>query len=143
MLSGILNGIDTEVWNPEDRSAEFAVAASVDRTRRDRAPNKAALQHRFGLAPDADAPSVRASISRMAWQKGLDLLAEAMPALLARGAQLAVLGTGDRRAGTALTRSRPTTRQVGCIIGYDEDVAHLIQAGADAVLVPRASSRAA
>ena len=69
----------------------------------DRKPNKAALQQRFGLAPDADA-LLFAVISRMAWQKGLDLLADAVPALVARGAQLAVLGTGDPELGATASR---------------------------------------
>jgi starch synthase len=76
-------------------------------------------------------------ISRMAWQKGLDLLAAATPTLLARGAQLAVLGTGDpelEQRFTALAHDNPG--QVGCILGHDEDLAHLMQAGADAILVP-------
>ena len=76
-------------------------------------------------------------ISRLAWQKGLDLLADAVPALVARGAQLAVLGTGDPELEQRLTALAQAHRgQVGCIIGYDEDLAHLIQAGADAILVP-------
>src|SRR5438093_4597166 len=73
----------------------------------------------------------------MAWQKGLDLLADAMPTLLARDAQLAVLGTGDpplEQRFTALARDNPGA--VGCILGHDEDLAHLMQAGADALLVP-------
>ncbi len=73
----------------------------------------------------------------MAWQKGLDLLADAVPALVAHGAQLAVLGTGDPELERRLTTLAQEHRgQVGCIVGYDEDLAHLIQAGADALLVP-------
>jgi starch synthase len=133
-LSGIRNGIDTDVWNPETDSR---IAAKFGRsTVSGRAPNKAALQKRFGLRPDAGA-LLFAVISRMAWQKGLDLLADAVPALVARGAQLAVLGTGDPELERRLTELTQTHRgQVGCIVGYDEDLAHLIQAGADAVLVP-------
>ena len=101
-----------------------------------RAPNKAALQQHFELKQDPER-LLFAVVSRMAWQKGLDLLADAVPALVARGAQLAVLGTGDpdlERRLTALAQSH--AGQVGCIVGYDEDLAHLIQAGADALLVP-------
>jgi starch synthase len=76
-------------------------------------------------------------ISRMAWQKGLDLLADATPAIIARGAQLAVLGTGDpalEQRLTALAHNHPG--EIGCILGHDEDLAHLMQAGADVILVP-------
>ncbi|HZO44915.1 MAG TPA: glycogen synthase GlgA [Xanthobacteraceae bacterium] len=133
-LSGIRNGIDTDVWNPETDpriASRFGLA-----TLPDRAPNKAALQQRFGLAPNPDA-LLFAVISRMAWQKGLDLLADAVPALVAHGAQLAVLGTGEPDLERRLTTLAGEHRgQVGCIVGYDEDLAHLIQAGTDALLVP-------
>src|SRR5262249_37879608 len=101
-----------------------------------RQPNKLALQRRFGLREDADR-LLFAVISRMAWQKGLDLLADATPAIIARGAQLAMLGTGDpqlEQCLTALARHHPD--EIGCILGHDEDLAHLMQAGADALLVP-------
>jgi starch synthase len=134
VLSGIRNGIDVDVWNPmtDPRIASRFGASSLNA----RAPNKAALQQRFELEQDQDRP-LFGVVSRMAWQKGLDLLADAVPALVARGAQLAVLGTGDpelERRLTALARSY--AGRVGCIVTYDEDLAHLIQAGADAVLVP-------
>jgi starch synthase len=73
----------------------------------------------------------------MAWQKGLDVLADAVPALVARGAQLALLGSGDpelERRFTALAHDH--AGQIGCVLGHDEDLAHLVQAGADAILVP-------
>jgi starch synthase len=134
VLSGICNGIDTDVWNPETDpriASRFGVATLPDRK-----PNKTALQQRFGLASDADA-LLFAVISRMAWQKGLDLMADAVPALVAHGAQLAVLGTGDPELERRLTMLAGQHRgQIGCMIGYDEDLAHLIQAGADALLVP-------
>ena len=134
VLSGIRNGIDIGVWNPE---TDTRIASRFGRTTLlARKPNKAALQKRFDLASGADT-LLFAVISRMAWQKGLDLLADSVPALIARGAQLAVLGTGDPELERRLTTLAHAHRgQVGCILGYDEDLAHLIQAGADAVLVP-------
>src|SRR3954470_23588270 len=73
----------------------------------------------------------------MVWQKGLDLLAEATPALIARGAQLAMLGSGDPELERRLTAlARDHMGQIGCVLGYDEDLAHLVQAGVDAILVP-------
>jgi starch synthase len=134
VLSGIRNGIDVDVWNPETdpRIASIYGLSSLPA----RAPNKAALQRRFGLAPDPDR-LLFAVVGRMAWQKGLDLLADAVPALVVRGAQLAVLGTGDPELERRLTALAQAHRgEVGCIVGYDENLAHQIQAGADAILVP-------
>ena len=133
-VSGILNGIDTAIWNPEkDRAIANAYGP---RKLELRAPNKRALQERLGLEPRPDA-LLYAVISRLSWQKGLDLLLEALPTLLRDGAQLALLGSGDvalETAFTAATQRYP--RQVGIKLGYDEALAHLIQAGADALLVP-------
>jgi starch synthase len=134
VLMGIRNGIDIDVWNPETDAriaSHFGLA-----TLPERAPNKAALQRRLGLREEPD-NLLCAVISRLAWQKGLDLLADAAPTLIARGAQLAMLGSGDpelERRFTTLAQEH--AGQVGCFIGHDEDLAHLIQAGADAILVP-------
>jgi starch synthase len=134
VLSGIRNGIDIDVWNPQADpriTSRFGPSSLPDR-----APNKAKLQERFDLAREGDR-LVLAVVSRMAWQKGLDLLADALPTLLGRGAQLAVLGTGEadlERQWMALAQAHPG--QVGCITQYDEDLAHTVQAGADAVLMP-------
>jgi starch synthase len=134
VLTGIRNGIDVDVWNPETdarTASRFGLA-----TLSARAPNKAALQRRFGLR-DEPGHLLCAVISRMAWQKGLDVLADAVPALVARGAQLALLGSGDpelERRFTALAHDH--AGQIGCVLGHDEDLAHLVQAGADAILVP-------
>ncbi len=76
-------------------------------------------------------------VTRLSWQKGLDLLLEALPVLLAEGAQLVLLGSGDPglEAGFgAAAVAHP--RRIACIFGYDEAMAHQIQAGADAILVP-------
>jgi starch synthase len=134
VLTGIRNGIDIDVWNPETDTriaSRFGSATLSART-----PNKVALQRRFGLNEEPDR-LLCAVVSRMAWQKGLDLLADATPVLIARGAQLAMLGSGDpelERRFTALAHQH--RGQIGCFIGHDEDLAHLVQAGADAILVP-------
>jgi starch synthase len=76
-------------------------------------------------------------ISRLGWQKGLDLLLTALPVLLSEGAQLAILGAGDPALEAAFTKAAADNPgRIGCLIGYDEGLAHLIQAGADALLVP-------
>ncbi|HEX3993358.1 MAG TPA: glycogen synthase GlgA, partial [Acetobacteraceae bacterium] len=134
LLSGILNGIDTAVWNP---ATDPHIASRFDAVRLEgRAPNKAALQQRLGLrvAPDAFLLGV---ISRLSWQKGLDLLLETLPALLNEPIQIAVLGNGDadlQNRYRAAAEAHPD--RIGVLVGYDESLAHLIQAGADALVVP-------
>jgi starch synthase len=133
-LSGILNGIDLQVWNP---AADPLIAAAYDAaTLPRRAANKRALQDRMQLAPDPDRP-LFAVVSRLSWQKGLDLLLAALPLLIAEGAQLAVLGSGDPAIEDGFRQAAAAhPGQVGCAFVYDEPLAHQIQAGADALLVP-------
>jgi starch synthase len=133
VVSGILNGIDTAVWNP---ATDPYLAARYDaESLVNRSANKAALQARLGLAVDPARP-LFGVVSRLSWQKGLDLLAEALP-VLSRVGQLALLGAGekpleDRYAAAAAAQPQA----VGCVLRYDEELAHLIQAGADVLLVP-------
>jgi starch synthase len=133
-IRGILNGIDTNVWNP---ATDPAIASRFDTDDLDRrAANKAALQQRFGLEARPDA-FLLGVISRLSWQKGLDLLLESVPTMLGEGMQLVLLGSGD---ATLQDRYRETAQahagEIGAVIGYDEALAHLIQAGADALVVP-------
>lgn len=134
VVSGILNGIDEEIWNPAD---DKLLPAAFDTAHIDaRAGNRRELQFRLALAPDATAP-LFAVISRLTWQKGTDLLLAALPALLEVGGQLAVLGAGDAALEAAMRAAAAShPGRVGCFIGYDEGLAHLIQGGADALLVP-------
>jgi starch synthase len=132
-LSGILNGIDEEVWNP---ASDRRLAARYTSKNLDvRAANKAALQERFGLAADSDA-LLFGVISRLSWQKGLDLLLAVLPRLAER-VQLVVLGSGEERLEREF-RAAASGRadRIGVTIGYDEALAHQIQGGADALVVP-------
>ncbi len=133
-LRGILNGIDTEVWNPAD---DPRIAVNYDaRALYARAANKEVLQHALGLHPDPDA-LLAGVISRLSWQKGLDLLLDNLPVLLEGNMQLAVLGEGDpeiKARFRAAAQNFPG--RVGVCFGYDETLAHRIQAGSDALLVP-------
>ena len=134
LLRGILNGIDVKVWDPAADSLIAARFSASDLEPRSR--NKAELQARLGLEADPHAP-LFGVVTRLSWQKGLDLLLEALPVLLAEGAQLVLLGSGDPglEAGFgAAAVAHP--RRIACIFGYDEAMAHQIQAGADAILVP-------
>jgi starch synthase len=133
-VSGILNGIDTNVWDPAT-DAQLASCYDIDNLDR-RAANKIALQQRFGLELRADA-FLLGVISRLSWQKGLDLLLEELPSLLREDIQLAVLGSGDadlQEGYRGAAQANPG--KVGAVIGYDEALAHLIQAGSDALIVP-------
>ncbi len=133
-LTGILNGIDPAIWDPAGDPLIAAPYSAEDLS--GRALNRAALRDRFGLDGGDDAP-VFGVVSRLSWQKGLDLLLEALPTLLAEGGRLALLGSGDEhlRAGFAAAAAAHPGR-IGCVFGYDETLAHQIQAGADALLVP-------
>ena len=134
LVSGILNGVDDIHWNP---ATDLLIASRFELATIDaRAPNKLAVQQRFGLDPDRRAP-LFAVVSRLTWQKGMDLLLAAIPVLLECGAQLAVLGSGEPWIEAGL-RSAAFTHpgRIGCTIGYDEAGAHLLQAGTDALLVP-------
>ncbi len=133
-FSGILNGIDDVVWDPR-HDAYLAAPYDVEHLA-DRAANRLALRRRFGLDESPDGLIV-GIVSRLSWQKGLDLVLDAMPRLVAHGMQIAVLGAGDAQLEAGFTAAVAThAGRVGAYIGYDEAVAHLMQAGADVVLVP-------
>jgi starch synthase len=101
-----------------------------------REANKLALKQRLGLARPIGAP-LFGVVSRLSWQKGLDMLLDALPVLLAGGAQLALLGSGDGALEAGFQDAAAThPGQIACVIGYDEELAHLMQAGSDALLVP-------
>ncbi|MFN0100050.1 MAG: glycogen synthase GlgA [Gemmatimonadaceae bacterium] len=133
-VSGILNGIDVQVWDP---SADEVLPARFDAKRiTKRAVNKHELQARLGLAQDPDA-LLFGVVSRLTWQKGLDLLVSAIPTLAAQGVQLAVLGSGEAPLEASFTAAAAADRsRVAVQLGYDEALAHLIQAGSDAILIP-------
>jgi starch synthase len=134
VLGGILNGIDTSVWDPE--TDPHIVARFGARELESRAANKAALQRRLGLDPSPDA-LLLGVISRLSWQKGLDLLLENVPTILSEGMQLALLGSGDPDLQDRYQAvANANAGRIAVLIGYDEALAHLIQAGADALVVP-------
>lgn len=133
-FTGILNGIDEGVWNPADDPALAAPYAAGKPA--GKAKNRAALAERFRLTPHDDAP-LFIVVSRLTRQKGIDLILAVLPALLERGACLAVLGSGERgfEAGFAAAAAAHPGR-VGLVTGYDEPLSHLMQGGGDAILVP-------
>ncbi|PYG27977.1 glycogen synthase GlgA [Pelagimonas varians] len=132
-LHGILNGIDLDVWNPETDAA--IVSTYSARALKGKAKNKAEIEARFGLTSGTG--PLFCVVSRMTSQKGLDLLLECLPDLVGQGAKLALLGSGDPDLERAyIDASNSYSGSVGTIIGYDEDLSHLMQAGCDAILIP-------
>ena len=133
-LHGILNGIDLEIWNPETDpriAARFSARAPARK-----AGNRIALVRRFDLDAGVTGP-LFCVVSRLTRQKGLDLLLEVLPRLLARGASLALLGSGDADLESEYqAAAAESPGRIGVVIGWDEPLSHLMQAGADAILVP-------
>jgi starch synthase len=134
-LHGILNGVDYTVWDP---AADPSIASTYDRRDRSgKARCKAALQREMGLDVRAEAPLLGV-ISRLALQKGIDLVVEVASELLATGdIQLVVLGSGDPQLEGALLRVREQSpRRVALHLGFEDGLAHRIEAGADMFLMP-------
>jgi starch synthase len=129
VFKGILNGIDEDAWNPATDAAIAAPYASPA----GKAANRQALRTEMGLAPATGPLCV--VVSRLTEQKGLDLLLESLPTLLARGGQLALLGSGEQWMEDAF-RNAARDDNVAVRIGYDEGLAHRLIAGGDAILVP-------
>jgi len=134
-LRGILNGIDTREWDP---AADARLPAAYDAAHpAGKARCKAALQEEVGLAVRAEAPLL-AVIARLVAQKGIDLLVAALPRALDRThAQLVVLGNGGQHHEAALRAlAAQFPARVAVRIGFDEGLAHRIEAGADVFLMP-------
>lgn len=132
-LFGVLNGVDYGVWNPEsDRliAANYSVKSLAGKRK-----CKQALQEKNHL-PRQNLPLI-GMISRLADQKGFDLLAEAMPELMKMDLQLVILGTGEEKYHTLLEDiARRFPHKVGINLRYDNQLAHEIEAGADMFLMP-------
>jgi starch synthase len=135
LLTGILNGVDTRVWDPRHDAILPRPYGEGDTTAGKQAA-KAALQRHLNLEPIEGAPLL-GTVSRLTPQKGLDLVLADLPDLVASGGQLAVLGSGDGDLEQAFRAAAEKYRgRVGVMIGYDENLAHLIYAGSDVILVP-------
>lgn len=131
---GILNGIDTDVWNPRT-DANLPAPYDMSCLER-RAINKEALQRHFGLEVDPRRP-LFGIVSRLTTQKGVDLLLGTLPQLFAERGQLVVVGVGDPAFEDAFRAAE--AKYPGCMgeyFGYSEELVHLVQGGADAILAP-------
>lgn len=133
VLTGIINGIDADQWNPEtDPHASQRYNIS---TLNKKQFNKTALQKQLSLPID-DLP-VFALISRLVEQKGIDLILACLPEMLTLPLQFILLGRGDKRFEKQLTDfAKKYPDKTAFTIGYDETLAHLFEAGADIFLMP-------
>jgi starch synthase len=133
-LHGILNGVDYDEWNPE---TDPRLPWNYHHGQLDgKARCKEALERAFGLEPAPRTP-LFATISRLAGQKGFDLLADALPRIAELDLRYCVLGSGDRQYEERfLELARRYPGRLAVRIGYDEDLAHLVEAGADCFLMP-------
>lgn len=135
-LYGIVNGVDYEVWNP---GADRRLPARYDAETfaEGKAACKEAVQKRYGLEVQARLPLI-GMVSRLAEQKGIDLAAGAMEVLLERGeCQFVALGEGEVRYRQRLKGlAERFGGRMGLTVGFDDSLAHLIEAGADLFLMP-------
>ena len=134
-LVGIVNGIDTDIWNP---ATDKLLAAPYDSQNviENKKANKKALQESLGLEVD-DHKIVIGLISRLTNQKGLDLVNNVIPHIMDEHTQVVVLGTGDAEYEDAFRYYENAYKGNFCAyIAYNENVAHNIYAGCDALLVP-------
>ncbi|WP_395370971.1 glycogen synthase GlgA [Komagataeibacter diospyri] len=133
-LEGILNGINTDIWNPASDPAVHFPYVVGDMS--GRVPNKRDLQAQFGLWADPNA-FVVGIVSRLTAQKGIDLLADVTDRLLAGNTQIIVVGEGDRDIERDLvTLNRRFPGRFACHIGYSEVLGHRVPAAVDALLIP-------
>ena len=133
-LTGILNGIDTDEWDPasDKHLAKKYSTAHMD----GKAANKESLQSRMGLNLEPDVPLLGV-VSRLTHQKGLDLLLEIAPRLTKLPVQLVMLGTGDAKLQkNARELSLRYPGKIGVYIGFSEELSHMIEAGADMFVMP-------
>jgi len=133
-LSGIVNGLDVENWNP---ATDTAIAAKyAPGNMQGKRHCKIYLQKKLGLTCNAEAPLLTI-ISRLAEQKGVDLLLDCAPAWLEQGYQLAVLGSGEPAYEAMLKRlARERPEQMHFYAGFNEELARQIYAGGDIFLMP-------
>ena len=133
-LAGILNGVDYSEWKTEDNPALGFSFSAEDLS--GKTGQKLALQQELGLQPAADIP-LFGSITRLADQKGIDIEIAALEEMLASRMQFACLGSGDPAFEQALLRlARRYPGKVAVELGYNQGLAHRIEAGADFFLMP-------
>lgn len=135
-LSGILNGIDDEVWNP---TSDSLIAARYSKRKLDiKKTDKYELQREFNLDVESNGP-LFCVISRLTEQKGLDLILSLLPEILDKGGQFILLGSGDNKLQQAFSEfvNNPQySNKIAVYFGYNEELSHRIIAGADVFMMP-------
>ena len=132
-VHGILNGIDTAEWNPA--SDPHLLARYTAGKLAARAKNKRAVEQEFGL--DRDDGPLFVVVSRLTWQKGMDVLETVLDHLVGIGGRLALLGSGDAEIAQAFQAAAARhPGRIGVKLGYDEGLSHRLQGGGDAILIP-------
>lgn len=130
---GILNGIDTEAWDPATDPALMQTYTA--NTLQGRIINKRALAEKFGL-DGTDGP-LFCVVSRLTDQKGMDVLLQVVDGLVGLGGRLAVLGSGEAYLEDGFRHMWARhPGKVGLVTGYNESLSHLLQGGSDAILIP-------
>jgi starch synthase len=133
-LFGIINGIDNKVWNP-DRDKHLPKKYTIKNVEQ-KVVNKQALAEKFGFEFNEDVPII-GLISRLYDSKGIDLVQKILPQLLKEDLQMIVLGTGDKEYHTFFDQmARKHGDKFACYLGFNDDLAHLIEGGADMLLMP-------
>jgi starch synthase len=134
-LFGIVNGVDYDDWNPENDKLIAATYGPKDLKGKEK--NKAALMEAYNLDRKLAKAPLLGIISRLADQKGFDLVAEVLPQLMAQQAMVVILGTGEEKYHELLTaQAKKYPGQLGVKIAFDNRLAHLIEAGSDMFLMP-------
>ena len=133
-ISGIINGIDCEIWNPETDDLIPVRYSSKDIELK--SENKRYLLHANGMEYDAETPLI-GMISRLADQKGFDILIEIFDEMMKMNVQFILLGTGEKKIQDQIEKlQKKYPKRVGINLKFDDTLAHMIEAGADMFLMP-------
>ncbi len=133
-LEGILNGIDSNIWNPE-KDKQIAKKYSIKNIEAKK-ENKKVLLEKFGLKYNEDVPLI-SMISRLDEAKGFDLVQKAFKELMKLDAQFILLGAGEKKYQTFFEKAVSTyPNKFACYLGFDDHLAHLLEAGSDMYLMP-------
>jgi starch synthase len=134
-LSGIVNGVDYDEWNPAT-DPHIPAQYNVENVFEQKPKNKAELQKQYRLPVDPTRP-ILGLVARLVNQKGIDLVLSSAPGFLDLGCQIVFLGDGDREYHDQLQSFRDKhPEQVGIYLGFHEPLAHLVEAGSDLFLMP-------
>jgi len=133
-LYGIVNGIDTLIWNPE-KDKKITTKYSI-KSIKDKKANKKSLEEKFGFDYDENIPLI-GMISRLEDTKGFDLVKKSFKELMSLNVKMVLLGTGEKKYHKFFDEAAAKyPGKFACYLGFDDEIAHLIEAGADIFLMP-------